>query len=100
MVCAPVRSIIPSVNLGDYLSVQAQKPCSISHLFFNVKFVFTFFVLVLFHASLVFYLFISFHVHLFICYSFNSFLFILLSATRSLLFIHVFFLLLFYLFYL
>ena len=31
MVCAPVRSIIPSLKLGDYLSVQAQKPCSISH---------------------------------------------------------------------
>ena len=33
MVCAPVRSIIPSLKLGDYLSVQAHKPCSISHLF-------------------------------------------------------------------
>ena len=32
MVCAPVRSIIPSPKLGDYLSVQAHKPCSISHL--------------------------------------------------------------------
>ena len=32
MVCAPVRSIIPSLELEDYLSVQAQKPCSISHL--------------------------------------------------------------------
>ena len=31
MVCAPVRSIIPSLKLGDYLSVQAHKPCSISH---------------------------------------------------------------------
>ena len=31
MVCAPVRSIIPSLKLGDYLSVQALKPCSISH---------------------------------------------------------------------
>ena len=28
MVCAPVRSITPSLNLGDYLSVQAHKPCS------------------------------------------------------------------------
>ena len=27
MVCAPVRSIIPSLKLGDYLSVQAHKPC-------------------------------------------------------------------------
>ena len=35
MVCAPVRLIIPSLKLGDYLSVQAHKPCSISHL--NVK---------------------------------------------------------------
>ena len=26
MVCAPVRSIIPSLKLGDYLSVQAHKP--------------------------------------------------------------------------
>ena len=34
MVCAPVRSIIPSLKLGDYLSVQAHKPCSISHLFY------------------------------------------------------------------
>ena len=25
MVCAPVRSIIPSLKLGDYLSVQAHK---------------------------------------------------------------------------
>ena len=33
MVCAPVRSIIPSLKLGDCLSVQAHKPCSISHLF-------------------------------------------------------------------
>ena len=32
MVCTPVRSIIPSLKLGDYLSVQAHKPCSISHL--------------------------------------------------------------------
>ena len=30
MVCASVRSIIPSLKLGDYLSVQAHKPCSIS----------------------------------------------------------------------
>ena len=30
MVCAPVRSIIPELKLGDYLSVQAHKPCSIS----------------------------------------------------------------------
>ena len=36
MVCAPVRSIIPSLKLGDYLSVQAHKPCSISHLFLSV----------------------------------------------------------------
>ena len=34
MVCAPVRSIIPSLELGDYLSVQAHKPCSISHLLY------------------------------------------------------------------
>ena len=26
MVCAPVGSIIPSLKLGDYLSVQAHKP--------------------------------------------------------------------------
>ena len=32
MAYAPVRSIIPSLKLGDYLSVQAHKPCSISHL--------------------------------------------------------------------
>ena len=32
MVYAPVRSIISSLKLGDYLSVQAHKPCSISHL--------------------------------------------------------------------
>ena len=32
MVCAPVRSIILSLKLGDYLSVQAHNPCSISHL--------------------------------------------------------------------
>ena len=32
MVCAPIRSIIPSLKLWDYLSVQAHKPCSISHL--------------------------------------------------------------------
>ena len=30
MVCAPVRSIIPSLKLGNYPSVQAHKPCSIS----------------------------------------------------------------------
>ena len=33
MVCASVRSIIPELKFGDYLSVQAHKPCSISHLF-------------------------------------------------------------------
>ena len=27
----PGRSIIPSLKLGNYLSVQAHKPCSISH---------------------------------------------------------------------
>ena len=32
MICAPVRSIIPSLKLGDYLSVHAHKSCSISHL--------------------------------------------------------------------
>ena len=32
MVCAPVRSIIPSLKLGDYLFVQAHKPYSISHI--------------------------------------------------------------------
>ena len=32
MVCAPVRSIIPSLKLGDYISVQGHKPCSISHM--------------------------------------------------------------------
>ena len=32
MVCGPVRSIISSLKLGNYLSVQAHKPCSISHL--------------------------------------------------------------------
>ena len=37
MVCAPVRSIIPSLKLGDYLSVQAHKPCSISHVTDPVK---------------------------------------------------------------
>ena len=30
MVYAPVRSIIPSLKLGDYLSVQAHKPCSLT----------------------------------------------------------------------
>ena len=29
MVCAHVRSIIPELQLGDYLSVQAHKACSI-----------------------------------------------------------------------
>ena len=33
MVCAPVQSIIPSLKLGDYLSIQAHNPCSISHIF-------------------------------------------------------------------
>ena len=32
MVCAPVRSIIPSLKLEDYISVQAHKLCSISQL--------------------------------------------------------------------
>ena len=35
MVCAPVPSIIPSLKLGDYLSVQAHKPCCISQLFIS-----------------------------------------------------------------
>ena len=33
MVCAPVRSIIPALKLGDCLSVHAHKPWSISYLF-------------------------------------------------------------------
>ena len=37
MVCAPVRSIIPSLKLGVYLSVQAHKPCSISYLKFHAQ---------------------------------------------------------------
>ena len=37
MVCAHLRSIILSLKLGDYLSVQAYKPCSISHLYFSGK---------------------------------------------------------------
>ena len=36
MVCAPVRSLIPSLKLEDYLSVQAHKPCSIYHIFTTV----------------------------------------------------------------
>ena len=32
MVCAPVRSIIPSLKLEDYLSVQVCKACSITHI--------------------------------------------------------------------
>ena len=32
MVCAPVRSIIPSLKLSDDLSVHAHKPYSISHI--------------------------------------------------------------------
>ena len=38
MVCAHVRSIIPSLKIGDYLSVQAHKPCSISHSLLNRTF--------------------------------------------------------------
>ena len=37
MVCAHVRSIIPSLKLGDYVSVQAHKPCSISHISAKLK---------------------------------------------------------------
>ena len=33
MVCAPIQSKIPSLKPGDYLSIQAYKPCSISHLY-------------------------------------------------------------------
>ena len=36
MVCAPVRSIIPSLKLGDYLSVQAHNSCSIYHIDYSV----------------------------------------------------------------
>ena len=35
MVCVPVRSIIPLLKLGDYLSVQAHKPCSIPHIMYD-----------------------------------------------------------------
>ena len=35
MVCAPVRSIIPSLKLRNYFSVQAHKPCSISHIVYD-----------------------------------------------------------------
>ena len=31
MVYAPVWSVIPSLKLRDYMSIQAHKPCSISH---------------------------------------------------------------------
>ena len=44
MVCAPVRRDNPralarelSLKLGDYLSVQAHKPCSISHIHENAS---------------------------------------------------------------
>ena len=33
MVCAPIRSIIPSLKLGDYLSVQAHHALSLIYLF-------------------------------------------------------------------
>ena len=33
MVCPSVRSITPLLKLGDYLSIQAHKPWSISNLF-------------------------------------------------------------------
>ena len=36
-VSAPVRSIIPSLKLGDYISVQAHKLCSISYLFSGIS---------------------------------------------------------------
>ena len=35
MVCASVRSIIPSLKLGDYLFGQVHKPCSISHIVYE-----------------------------------------------------------------
>ena len=35
MVCTHVRSIIHSLKLGNYLSVQAHKPCSVSHVFLH-----------------------------------------------------------------
>ena len=38
MVCAPVRSIIPSLKLGDYLPVQAHKPCCISLTYYEKHF--------------------------------------------------------------
>ena len=41
MVCAPVRLIIPLLKLRDYLSVQAHKPCSISHMFLHKKHIVT-----------------------------------------------------------
>ena len=47
MICAPVRSIIPSLKLGNYLSVQAHKPCSISHIYIVRAYLFTSQVLLL-----------------------------------------------------
>ena len=37
MVCPPVRSITHSLKLVDYLSVQADKPCSISRIEYNLS---------------------------------------------------------------
>ena len=37
MVCAPVQSIIPSLKLRDYLSIQAHKPCSMLQFKHTVK---------------------------------------------------------------
>ena len=37
MVCVTEWSTIPSLKLRDYLSVQAHKPCSISHLYIAME---------------------------------------------------------------
>ena len=37
MVCVPVWLIISSLKLGDYLSAQMHKPCSISHIVHSLK---------------------------------------------------------------
>ena len=47
MISAPVRSIIPSLKLGDYLSVQTHKPCSISNTS-SIKIIFSLSLLVIF----------------------------------------------------
>ena len=82
MVCAPVRPIIPSLKLGDYLSVQAHKPCSISHIKMDLSYNFYFQVHILIKRTAN-WKSLEIHQNDFGCYLLYHALFLLIRSTFS-----------------